>query len=165
MQRCNCSQGEAKKALRRAGLDGRFEAIGTIHLSAHPNPAFRARHGVPKREALRPDAWDSDIDWSAGTVGRYFSVLLNLASMEAWLGATQHARSTETFKHAPTPKIIEQKPPNLNEIAKPVQRALRAEGFDASGRQIQLLADADEFRRRRRPAGPTLANKKRRQEP
>jgi hypothetical protein len=56
------------------------------------------------------------------------------------------------------------KPPNLKEIVAPVQAALRNLGFQASGRQIQNLADADEFKKRRRKPGPTLTNENRRRE-
>jgi hypothetical protein len=48
------------------------------------------------------------------------------------------------------------KPPNLKEIIGPVQARLRAEGYNASGRQIQKLAEADKHKARRRPPGRTL---------
>jgi hypothetical protein len=47
------------------------------------------------------------------------------------------------------------KPPNLKEIAKPVQDALRAEGYEASGRRTQKIAEAEKFQRRRRRPGRT----------
>jgi hypothetical protein len=49
--RCDCSENEAKNALRQAGLDGCLEAEGAIPLSVHPDPKFREKHGVPTREA------------------------------------------------------------------------------------------------------------------
>jgi hypothetical protein len=55
-----------------------------------------------------------------------------------------------------------EKPPNLKEIVAPVQAALRNQGFEASGRQIQDLAGADVFKKRRRKAGPTVASESRR---
>jgi hypothetical protein len=81
-ERCDCPEDEAKGALRRAGLEGRLEAIGSIPLSAHPNPDVRARHSARKREALRAADWDSNIDWIAGTVGPYFSVSIQRATIE-----------------------------------------------------------------------------------
>jgi len=64
--RCDCSENEAKNALRQAGLDGCLEAEGAIPLSVHPDPKFREKHGVPTREALRKADWDNQIDWDAG---------------------------------------------------------------------------------------------------
>jgi hypothetical protein len=55
-----------------------------------------------------------------------------------------------------------EKSPNLTEIIAPVQAILRAEGYEASGRQIQKLAAADQHKIRRRKIGPTVANEKRR---
>jgi hypothetical protein len=40
-ERCNCSEDEAKDALRRAGRDSQLESDGDIPLSAHPDPAVR----------------------------------------------------------------------------------------------------------------------------
>jgi hypothetical protein len=55
-----------------------------------------------------------------------------------------------------------EKSPNLTEIIAPVQAILRAQGYEASGRQIQKLAAADQHKIRRRKIGPTVANEKRR---
>ena len=53
------------------------------------------------------------------------------------------------------------KPPNIKELAAPVQLRLEEEGFSASKRRIQLLGEAEEFKRRRRPPGKTLASERR----
>jgi hypothetical protein len=50
-----------------------------------------------------------------------------------------------------------QKPPNLKEIVAPVQTKLLAQGHQASGRQIQKLAEAAKHKKRRRKVGPTIA--------
>jgi hypothetical protein len=50
-----------------------------------------------------------------------------------------------------------EKPPNLKEIAKQVQVTLRSEGFRASQHQIQGLAEADKYKKRRRLPGRTMA--------
>jgi hypothetical protein len=51
-----------------------------------------------------------------------------------------------------------QKPPNLKEIVAPVQTKLLAQGHEASGRQIQKLAEAAKHKTRRRKVGPTIAS-------
>jgi len=55
------------------------------------------------------------------------------------------------------------KPPNVKEIVAPVQKRLSVQGYEASGRQIQRLADADKHKSRRRRPGPTVMSEKRRQ--
>jgi hypothetical protein len=55
-----------------------------------------------------------------------------------------------------------QKPPNIKEIVSLVRLKLAAKGHAASGRQIQKLAEADKYKKRRRRPGPTLASEKRR---
>jgi hypothetical protein len=54
-----------------------------------------------------------------------------------------------------------QKPPNLKEIVAPVQTKLLAQGHQASGRQIQILAEAAKHKKRRRKVGPTIARESR----
>jgi hypothetical protein len=177
-KRCNCSDGDAKKAVRLAGLDGRLEASGSIPLSAHPNPTVRARHPASKREAIRAADWSCSINWDSGVIGCYSSVLIRRASLESWLDTGRDAQSAPTLKKALKSSIDKaikeeyeraytnnEKPPNLKEIVSPVQRALRAQGLEASGRQIQTLAEADEFKKLRRKAGATVKSEKRRQEP
>ena len=80
-ERGDCSEDEAKQALRRAGLDGRLEACGSIPSSAHPDPNIRARHPWRKSEDLRRVDWNGNIDWVEGTVGPYFSVSIKLISL------------------------------------------------------------------------------------
>lgn len=53
------------------------------------------------------------------------------------------------------------KPPNVNEIIKPVQARLRAAGYDASGRHIRELAGDHQHDNRRRKPGTTMASTKR----
>jgi hypothetical protein len=172
-ERCDCSEEQAEDAVRRAGLDARFEGDGTIHLSAHPDPAFRVRHGVPTRGVLRPGDWSSEINWGAGTVGRYFSVSVKRVSVEAWLARGGFAPPVVVFKKAADAvtkkairdeytraKINDEKPPNVRQIVEPVQRALQAEGFEASGNRIQESAASKEFEGMRRKPGATIKNEK-----
>jgi len=80
----------------------------------------------------------------------------------------------QKLRPAPTPKIIDTitevydtakstgaKAPNLVEIVKPVQERLRATGYEASGKQIQDLANAKQFEGRRRKPGKTVASETR----
>jgi hypothetical protein len=53
------------------------------------------------------------------------------------------------------------KPPNIKEVAKPVQDLLRGNGYKASAIQIQEIAGRSEFAKRRRPRGKTLKSEKR----
>jgi hypothetical protein len=84
-ERCNCSEDEAKDAVRRAGQDSQLEAKGDIPLSAHSDPAVRERHPVRKRERLETAEWNRDIDWHRSIVGRYFSVSIRRESLDASL--------------------------------------------------------------------------------
>jgi len=59
---------------------------------------------------------------------------------------------------------MNEKPPNLREIVAPVRDKLKAHGYEASGRRIQNLANADKHKNRRRKPGTTiLSENKRRQ--
>jgi hypothetical protein len=60
-------------------------------------------------------------------------------------------------------EIAGEKPPNLNQVIAPTQEHLRKQGLEASGRRIQGRAEADEFRKRRRKAGATIASERRHQ--
>jgi hypothetical protein len=182
MQRCHCSKREAKQALQQAGLDDRLVAAGMIPLSTHPDPKIREAHPFRKREPLRPGDWAGQIDWDAGKVGPYFSVSITRPSLEGWLNVGREvpsARETsgDELRNAPDAIINEtiravyddaeragQKAPNVKEVVKPVQAKLRDQGFEASSRRIQELADAKEYKKRRRKPGPTLASEKRRQD-
>jgi hypothetical protein len=52
------------------------------------------------------------------------------------------------------------KPPNVKEIVGLVRDRLEAEGYHASGRQIQTLAEAKKHKDRRRPPGRTVTSEK-----
>jgi hypothetical protein len=54
-----------------------------------------------------------------------------------------------------------EKPPNIKEVAKPVQAGLQERGYTASARRIQAVADSPEFKQRRRLLGKTLRSEKR----
>jgi hypothetical protein len=176
-ERGDCSEDEAKQALRRAGLDGRLEACGSIPLSAHPDPVIRARHPVRKCEDLRPVDWNGNIYWIEGTVDRYFSVSIKRTSIEAWLEIGREADSSPTLTRASESKInatikveydkaksANERPPNVKEIARRVQGILRLQRLNASLNRIQELAGAEEFRKLRWKPGETARSKKGRQE-
>lgn len=53
-----------------------------------------------------------------------------------------------------------EKAPNIKEVAKPVQDLLRRQGYKASAKQIERIADRPEFKRCRRLPGKTLRSEK-----
>jgi hypothetical protein len=57
--------------------------------------------------------------------------------------------------------LMGEKPPNIKEIVPLVQRKLSAKGYQASGRQIQMLAEAGKYKHQRRKPGRTAAREKR----
>jgi hypothetical protein len=141
-------------------------------LSAHPDPRKREAHPARRYEALKDVDWNNLIDWNASRIGRYSDVLIRRLSLETWLGQPRSTASMPEPKRAPEAKIDEaiidtynkaegagNKPPNIKEIIAPVQEALRSQGFQASGRQIQERAAA--FKNRRRKPGPTIASESR----
>jgi hypothetical protein len=91
---------------------------------------------------------------------------------DAIKGASQPSRSPEQLSLAPEATIRTEigsaydhaeangeKPPNIKEVSRAVQLVLEQKGSRASRRQIEKLAEADEFKLRRWPPG------KRRSEP
>ena len=89
IDRCHCSEREAKDALQQAGREGRLEAKGSIPLSTHRDPTKREAHPVRHYEALRDVDWNERIDWGAGKIGSYSTILIKRSSIESWLGASQ----------------------------------------------------------------------------
>jgi hypothetical protein len=81
-------------------------------------------------------------------------------------GASQPSRPLQELAHASEAMIIGEirsqydraeaagdKPPNIKEVSQAVQLVLEQTGYRASGRQIQKLAEVDEFKLRRWPPG------------
>jgi hypothetical protein len=54
-----------------------------------------------------------------------------------------------------------QKPPNVKEISRPVQKLLSSQGYKASGRCIQQFAGEAQYKERRRKPGRTIASETR----
>jgi hypothetical protein len=69
-----------------------------------------------------------------------------------------HQAITEVYDQA---EAAGEKPPNVNEVIKPVQEKLHSAGYHASGRQIRKLADNGEHALRRWGPGVTRSSKKR----
>ena len=164
--RCNCSNQEAKEALRRAGVDRRLHADGLVPLSAHSDPKKRDAHPYRRREDLRPEDWDTPIDWDVGRIGLYSSVLIKRLSIEVWLAhvPTATVLQDKALKLAPDAeikraietiyeeeKVAGAKPSNIKELAGKVQALLKEKGYHASGRHIQKLGEA--YKNLRWPAG------------
>jgi hypothetical protein len=125
--------------------------------------------------------------WSKPPWSELKLLLVKESEFLAWLdgatGVTKHATevpaanvgaTSPALKPAPESKIDEAinaeydtaeqkglKAPNVKEIVALVQPRLRAQGFNASGRQIQQVADADKHKSRRRQPGRTVASEKR----
>jgi hypothetical protein len=89
-------------------------------------------------------------------------------------GESQPSRSQVELKPASTAMINEAircaydaaeaagtKPPNIKELPAAVQPLLQQKGFFASKRRIMQLGEAEEFKRRRRPRGKTVASERR----
>jgi hypothetical protein len=89
IDRCHCSEREAKDALQQAGREGRLEAKGSIPLSAHLDPKKREAHRARRYEALRDVDWNQPIDLGAGKIGSYSAVLVKRSSIASWLAASQ----------------------------------------------------------------------------
>jgi hypothetical protein len=126
--------------------------------------------------------------WHNPTWSKLKLLLVKDAAFLAWLdsatpagpekneseeSAPQTTATTPASKPAPETRIDEAinaeydaadqkglKPPNLKELVAPVQKRLEAQGLHASGRQIQRLADAEKFKKRRRKPGATVASEK-----
>jgi hypothetical protein len=105
-----------------------------------------------RRHKLRPPSWWSD----------------------ASNGESPPRRSPGQLKPAPDRIIIEAircvydaaeaagtKPPNIKELPAAVQPLLQQKGFFASKRRIMQLGEAEEFQRRRRRPGKTVASERR----
>jgi hypothetical protein len=86
---------------------------------------------------------------------------------------TQPSQPQVELKPAPAPIVIEaircaydaaevagRKPPNIKELPAAVQPFLQHKGVSASGRRIQQLGDHEEFKRRRRRPGKTVASER-----
>jgi hypothetical protein len=93
---------------------------------------------------------------------------------DASKGEIQPSRSQEELKPAPGRIVIDaircvydvavaagSKPPNIKELSTAVQPLLQRQGLTASRRWIEKLAEAPEFKRRRRPPGKTVASERR----
>ena len=106
-----------------------------------------------------------------------FARLHNLPPPSWWSDApkreTQPSQSPVKLKPTPERIIIEgirwaydtaehegRKPPNIKELPAAVRPFLQERGFNASGRSIQRLGEAEEFKRRRRRPGKTIASER-----
>jgi len=172
VSRASCSDDDAKEALRRAGVEGRLRAEGSIPLSAHRDPRKREEHPARKRQMLGPEDWDGQIDWSAGRIGPYSFVFISKASIEAWLSSAVPPNDERTLlRDAPdgeikraiktvyeNAKTAGKKPPNIKELASEVQPILKSAGYRTSNHRIQQLGD--EFKDERRRPGKTLRSER-----
>jgi hypothetical protein len=120
--------------------------------------------------ALKAADWGYEVDWSAGSVGPYLSVLISRQSIEAWLAKqpSQAASQRRRLKKAPSAEIdlaIQtaydnaqregRKPPNINELPDEVLPILEAKHYRASKLRIKERGEQDKFSSRRRLPGRT----------
>jgi hypothetical protein len=126
-----------------------------------------------RRHKARPPSW---CDASKGEIQPSRSLEeLKPAAGTAWYDrprdVSEPSRAAEELKKAPDPIVIEAiravydaaekagtKPPNINELPAAVQPILQRKGYYSSGLHIKQLGDREEFKRRRRPPGRTVAS-------
>jgi hypothetical protein len=170
--------------LLRESLQAAADEKFTVRADSGLSPDWRERlRGLAAvAEAQYDWHWWGKPPWS-----ELKPLLVKESEFLAWLdgatGATKHTTelpggtvgaASPALKFAPDSKIDEAinaeyniaeqkglKPPNVKEIVAPVQTRLHAQGFNASGRQIQRVADADKHKRRRRQPGRTVTSEKR----
>jgi hypothetical protein len=119
MRRCDCTKGDAKRALREAGLDGKLLARGEVPLSAHPDIRRAAAHPVRTLQELSSSDWANEIDWEHNRIGRYFDVHVMRASIEAWLDRESDVETSNTVT-TPEITVTSIEPSNTaNNISKP----------------------------------------------
>jgi hypothetical protein len=118
-----------------------------------------------RRHELPPPSW-----WSDKTEGRKEQTGEALDAEPAPVG--QPSRSpVKSLKQAPRAIVVEaiksaydaadaagRKPPNIKELPAAVRPLLEKKGFETSGRNIQQLGEAEEFKCRRRPPGKTVSS-------
>jgi hypothetical protein len=120
-----------------------------------------------KRPTVEPGSWQ-DILGESARQGHLSLVLsqnprVNKADLENWL---REPVPEKLLKLAPKETIeatitavydeadkAEDKPPNINQLVKPVQLRLKTQGFRATSRQIKSIGGADQFAKRRGESG------------
>jgi hypothetical protein len=120
-----------------------------------------------RRHELPPPSW-----WSDKTTGRKEQT--DDAHVAEPAPVSQPSRSpVKSLKQASEAMIIKaiksaydaadaagRKPPNIKELPTAVRPLLEEKGFYASGRYIEELGAAEEFKRRRRPPGKTVSSER-----
>ena len=160
------------------GLDGWEMVRRAVHSREVP---IRARvdwmNEIPARiEKLITSDMSIDIDRSSEIRDRFRGILWRDVEI-SWANCLEYCKANLipnsqpalNYRRAPNSKIIDairaeydeaeassRKPPNIKQIVEPVQRVLRSEGFDASGKHIQELAKGNQFQNRRRKPGATV---------
>jgi hypothetical protein len=158
---------------------------GNVEVPPHLSPQdFDWAHSRPWREwqvgpnpSAPAERYFSLASWKPRTIMlielRTGDVSMLLCSGPS-LSATALGSGKPELKRAPDAEIdgaigvaydeaakADRKAPNVREIVALVQTILRVKGYEASGRRIQDLADADKHKKRRRQPGITVASEKR----
>jgi hypothetical protein len=105
-----------------------------------------------RRHKLRPPSWWSDASEGESQPSRSPGQLKPSASTAMI--------NEEIESEYDAAEAAGRKPPNIKELAAPVQLLLEQKGFSASKRRIQLLGEAEKFKRRRRPPGKTVKSER-----
>jgi hypothetical protein len=177
-QKRGIPRGKLLRESLQAAADGRF-TIRAVSGELSLDWRERLRRLAAIAEAQNDWHWWNKPPWSELKL-----LLVKEAEFLTWLeSATNHTTellaagvggTSPALKSAPEPKIDEAisaeydnakqkglKPPNVREIVPLVRIRLRAQGLNASGRQIQRVADADKHKSCRREPGRTVASDKR----
>jgi hypothetical protein len=156
--------------------------FGKMHLPFRPKGdrilvAKEAVLDFARRREVPPPSWWSDATKGGSELSRAPEEL-KPAPGTAWYDRprdlSEPSRSTEELKPASEAMTKEEmrsvcnaeqaagrKEPNVKELSAAVQPLLQRKGYRASRRWIEKLAEAPEFKRRRRPPGKTVASERR----
>lgn len=159
---------KAQDAIKDAGTTGSLEAFGVHPLNYHPDIAVAKKHPAFREARLEAADW-AGVDWKTETSGRLSSICVNTASLESWffaIGSASHASTPPPLSMASDELIRQQlqslynepdqKPPNLVEVTPLIRDRLKELGKRATQEKIRSIAEEDEFKRHRRPAGRTV---------
>ena len=179
VERCDCDPAEARAALLRACREGIIPARGraTVSWPGRPEgmpPDFCVAD-------IHADDWHMEVDWEHDSLGGYRSVTVERCNVEQWLSDQPAHSEAPDFSAAPSAPtlpapapmkcapdactrrtILEvyghaqrhgMKPPNLKEIARPVQEILRREGYHAFAKRVETIAGEPSLSGWRRKSG------------
>src|SRR5262249_46795528 len=144
IDRCGCSEREAKDALVQAGREDSLDAKGSIPLSVHRDPTKREAHPARRYEPLRDVDWNNSIDWNANKIGSYSAILIKRSSIENWLAASQ---LPEAAHAADAPATSQESAKNTFRADTDAEYQLRVDDFRAKHDRYPTSAEDEEWRK------------------